>query len=404
MYSIDERLKGLPAVKEQVVQLYQSLNMPHLAVPGRRAGPAQGYVLGLQGPNGFAVFVYLYLGDSGECAVYVPSNGTVPAERYGNEESEALAFTESMGFMMDNLNFRGRPVEEQTALLRDLPVFQREPQVRPGASSSSLHNAPTARGTTLLNLGKLLGAFCLSVLMLGASCKHVSEGDRTASQAHYDLALTTLVDRPQEAYKEIQTALELNPANADNWHLKGVLLHTAFGKLPEAQVAYLKALELKDPFSEARVNLGNLYMDEQRYDDAIRQYELAMGDVMYGAPFIAQGNMGWAYYKKGEMKSALEHLRNSIAMNGRYCLSHMQLGILFEEQHNAAESCKAFTKYRESCPEAPDAYRREGVCLAKANNTEGASKDFTACVEKAAKANNDELRDQCGKLKEQLGQ
>jgi hypothetical protein len=48
MYSIDERLKGLPAVKDQVVQLYQSLNAPHLAIPGRKAGPAMAFVLGLR--------------------------------------------------------------------------------------------------------------------------------------------------------------------------------------------------------------------------------------------------------------------------------------------------------------------------------------------------------------------
>lgn len=91
MYSIDERLKGLPAVKDQVVQLYQSLNAPHLAIPGRKAGPAMAFVLGLRGPSGFAVFVYLYMQQSGESAVYVPSTGTVPAEQFQSEEAEGWA-------------------------------------------------------------------------------------------------------------------------------------------------------------------------------------------------------------------------------------------------------------------------------------------------------------------------
>ncbi len=402
MFAIDERLKGLPALKEQVVQLYQSLNQPHLAVPGRKAGPAQGFVLGLRGPSGFAVFVYLHLGDSAECAVYVPSNGTVPPDQYQNEEAEALAFTESMGFIMDNLNFRGRPADEQDVLIRDLAVFQREPPSKAAlgtvpSSSGSGTRPPTGRTHALSSLGKLFGAFCLSLLL--ASCVHVSEADRTGSQAHYDLAVSQMVERPQEAYKEIESAIALNPQSADNWHLKGMLLHTAFGKLPEAQAAYLKAIELKDPFSEARVNLGNLYVDQQRYDEAIKQYELALGDVLYGAPFIAQGNMGWAYYKKGEIKNAIEHLRNSIAMNGKYCLSYLQLGMLYEEQNSSAESCKAFAKYRESCPAEADAYRREGVCQAKTGNGALAVKSFATCVEKAK---GDDLKEQCAKLKEQL--
>src|SRR5258708_32076338 len=127
MFTIDERLKGLPALKEQVVALYESLNQPHLAIPGRAAGPAKAYILGLRGPSGFAVFVYLYLPGSGECAVYMPSNRTATPEQYQSEEAEAQAFVESMGFMMDNVNFRARTPAEQDEIVRTWPPFQRAP-------------------------------------------------------------------------------------------------------------------------------------------------------------------------------------------------------------------------------------------------------------------------------------
>jgi hypothetical protein len=86
-------------------------------------------------------------------------------------------------------------------------------------------------------------------------------------------------------------------------------------------------------------------------------------------------------------------------MNPKYCLGYLQLGTLYEQQNSSAESCKAFTKYRESCPDQADAYRREGVCQAKAGNGPGALKSFTTCVDKAR---GDDLKDQCAKLKEQL--
>ena len=54
------------------------------------------FVLGLRGPSGFAVFVYLYMQQSGESAVYVPSSGTVPAEQFQGEEAEALGFVENV--------------------------------------------------------------------------------------------------------------------------------------------------------------------------------------------------------------------------------------------------------------------------------------------------------------------
>lgn len=402
MFTIDERLGGLPAVKDQVVQLYQSLNAPHLAVPNRRAGPATAYVLGLRGMNGFAVFVYLYLSDSGECAVYVPANGTVPAERYQAEEGAALTFVESMGFIMDNLNFRGRPAEEQDGLIRTLPVFQREPPAPsddiPGlpASISGVTRPPIGKAQGVITLGKLFSAFAL---LLELGCAHVSEQDVDKAQIHYELALQSLVKNPQLAMRETEEALRLNPELAEAWHAKALLYHHSFGKLDEAQKCYSKALELKPIFPEVHANLGNLYMDEKRYDDAIAQYEIALSDVLYGAPYIAHGNTGWAYFKKGDSKSAIDHLKASITLSPKFCLGYFWLGQVYEAGGAVADSCKYFTRFREHCPERPDAHQLEGTCLAKAGQRAEASKAFDSCIEKAT---SDDQKDLCIKLKGDL--
>jgi Tfp pilus assembly protein PilF len=402
MYSIDERLKGLPAVKDQVVQLYQSLNAPHLAIPGRKAGPAMAFVLGLRGPSGFAVFVYLYMQQSGESAVYVPSNGTVPAEQFQSEEAEALGFVESMGFIMDNLNFRGRPPDEQETIIRTMPVFMREPP--PPANSGSPMGGPagskpsTGAHASVVQLGKLFSAFCLALLLQG--CAHyVSEKDKDQSVLHYEIAVQNLVKSPQIALKEADDALGFDPLNAEAWHIKALVLHQSFQRLEEAQVAYAKALELKTPFSEARTNLGNLYMDQKRYDDAIAQYQIALSDVMYPTPYIPQGNMGWAWYRKGDARQAIEMLKGALSVNPKYCLAELWLGQVYEGQNNTPESCKYFSRFREHCPDRPDAWQRDGICLANAGDKDGAGKAFQFCVDKSQ---NDDQKDTCKSLKEQL--
>lgn len=404
MYTIDERLRGLPAVKEQVVVLYQSLNQPNLAIPGRKAGPATATVLGLRGPAGFAVFVYLYMPQSGEVAIYVPSNGTVPAELFASEESEALGFVESMGFMMDNVNFRGRPVEEQDSIIRSMHVFQREPPPPGGGSAAAASTqAPASRGAAagagaVVKLGKLFSAFCLALLWGG--CAHVDERAREQSQLRYELALQNLVKAPQAAFKDVEEALALNPENADAWHVKGILLHNAFNKLEDAQAAYGKALEYRPAFPDARLNRGNLYMAQKRYDEAIAEYEAATADVTFRDLSLAHGNMGWAHFKKGQHREALEHLKTATSMNGKYCLGYLQLGQVYESLGGAADACKYFGRYREHCPDRPDAWQREGVCLAGAGDVPGAQKAFDTCVEKAA--GNDDQRDLCKELKGQL--
>jgi tetratricopeptide (TPR) repeat protein len=399
MFSIDERLRGLPAVKEQVVQLHQSLNAPHLAVPGRKAGPATGYVLGLRGPSGFAVFVYLYLAESGECAVYVPSNGSVPADAYQSEEAEALGFTESMGFIMDNLNFRARPTDEQDQMIRALPIFQREPPP-PGEPAAAPGATKPATGKTagVVTLGKLFAAFCLSLVLTG--CVHVvTEEERITAKNHYELAVTNLTKNAQAAMKDIEDSLQVNPQAAESWLLKGLLLHNSFGRLEEAQQCYVKAIELRTPYPEAHYSLGNLYMDFKRWDDAIAQYEIALNDVLYAAPFQAQSALGMAYFKKGDGKAAIDHLKTAITMHPGFCLGYLQLGTVYEASGAREDSCKYYSRYREHCPEQPDAYQREGLCQQAAGQNEAAKKSFETCVEKSK---SDDQKDLCKSLAAQV--
>lgn len=155
MFTIDERYRGLPASRDQVMALYQSINAPNLAIPGKQAGPARAFIVGLRGSSGFAIFVYLYLAESQDCAVYVTGRFNLAPDAYAEEESEALGFVESMGFMMDNANFRGLQPEQQDELLKSLPVFYKDPKLAPGLAKSRAEEKRSAAA----NLGRLLASF-----------------------------------------------------------------------------------------------------------------------------------------------------------------------------------------------------------------------------------------------------
>ncbi len=400
MYTLDDRLRGLPAVRDQVVSLHESLNSPHLAIPSRQAGPARAYVLGLRGPQGFAVFVYLYLIESGQCAVYVPDARAVPPDQFQGAEGEALGFVESMGFIMDNLNVRGRPADEQDALMKNLPVFQREPP-RAGPGGVPMKTAPGQKiaatpANNKIALGKLFSAFCLAALVVNAAgCVHyVSDKDRDAATIHYDLGVENQLKDPPLAMKEFETALTFDPEMPEAWAAKALLLHVVFKRYEESAAAYKKALELRPGFSDAKANLGNLYLDEKRYDDAIKQYEAALSDMTYRTPYIAHGNIGWARYMKGEVDAAIEETKTALAMNPNYCLGYRTLGTIYSEKGNLEESCHQYGKYREYCPDTAEAHFREGACLMKLGQVEEATKSFDTCVAKAT----GQMKDDCQQM------
>jgi hypothetical protein len=156
VFNFDERIRGLPAKRDQVVALYQSVNSPHLAIPGKKAGVAQAYVVVLRGPSGFGIFIYLYLSEASDCAVYLYDRRSLSLDEYPGVEQEAMGFVESMGFMMGNLNFRSVPLEQQEEMIRTLPVFQKEPRAPAAAASAA---AEAVQAPTAASIGKLFTAF-----------------------------------------------------------------------------------------------------------------------------------------------------------------------------------------------------------------------------------------------------
>lgn len=160
MFALDERIRGLPAAREQVIALYHSINTPHLAIPGKKAGTAQAYVLGIRGQQGFAVFIYLFLPESSDCAVYASDRRNLGPEEYRSEEQEAIAFCESMAFLMDNTNFRGLPVDQQEEMLRTAPVFAKDPrQARKSGAFATAAQSRTTSVDGVQAVGRLFSSF-----------------------------------------------------------------------------------------------------------------------------------------------------------------------------------------------------------------------------------------------------
>lgn len=233
-----------------------------------------------------------------------------------------------------------------------------------------------------------------------AACVHVPNAkERDEAQIHYEIAIRTLVNAPPTALKEVDDALRLNPNFAEAWHLKGLLMQHSFGRLDDAKAFYTKAIVLKSPYPEAEVSLGNAFMDEARYDEAIAHYQRALNDPTYQAPFLARTNLGWAFYKKKDVPSALKQLEAARTLNPKFCLTHLKLGQISEETGSPAEACRSFARYRETCPNRADAYLHSGKCLLAEGKKDDARADFDTCVQKTT---DDGLKESCAALRDAL--
>jgi hypothetical protein len=125
VFEPDPTILFIHATREQVVALVESINQPQVSIPGKEPQVVQGFLCGLRNDNGtFSIYVSLFLARTRENVVYANDKREVGMEEYRDVEVEGLHFLESMGFMLDNLNFRNLAHAQQVETLKRVPAFQ----------------------------------------------------------------------------------------------------------------------------------------------------------------------------------------------------------------------------------------------------------------------------------------
>lgn len=124
MFDIRPEIKSIQVGREQIVTIIESINSPMVAAANKPLEPAKSYILGVRNSSGlFSIYVYLHLLQSKECLIYLHDPPEIPMESYHDTELDALQFVESMGFMVDNVNFRNLAPDQQAQLMEELPMF-----------------------------------------------------------------------------------------------------------------------------------------------------------------------------------------------------------------------------------------------------------------------------------------
>ncbi|HVP68913.1 MAG TPA: hypothetical protein VMT17_16805 [Anaeromyxobacteraceae bacterium] len=145
MFQPDAGIRFIPATREQLIALVESINQPQVSIPGKAPQAVQGYLCGVRNANGsFSIFVALHLPKSAENVVYLHPRRELSLEEYREVEIEGLHFLESMGFMLDNLNFRNLGAAQQAETLKRVPVFHL-PGSPPAAGEGAEPKAGQAR-------------------------------------------------------------------------------------------------------------------------------------------------------------------------------------------------------------------------------------------------------------------
>jgi type IV pilus assembly protein PilF len=191
---------------------------------------------------------------------------------------------------------------------------------------------------------------CVSLLALAFGCATAGDGDggeRTAAdesraRAHQSSGATHLREgRLGPAIRELRAAEQLNPD--DKW--TQLTLAEAYrwkGLKADAEKHLKKALDIDPSFQEARLTLSGLYIQTDRYAEAIEEAQILIDDPTFAAPWAALTNKGWALLKLKKLAEAREAFVMAIEFNERYWRAHLNLGILESEEGKRNDAIERF--------------------------------------------------------------
>jgi cytochrome c-type biogenesis protein CcmH/NrfG len=123
----------------------------------------------------------------------------------------------------------------------------------------------------------------------------------------------------------------------------------------ESRAAALKATAERNPSdTETRVQLGNLYFDAERYEDATKWYQAAL--KVDPKNVNASTDLGIAYYYSNQPDRALAQFDQSLALDPKHSKTLLNVGIVraFAKQDlDGAE--KAWQRVIEVAPDSQEA-------------------------------------------------
>jgi tetratricopeptide (TPR) repeat protein len=209
------------------------------------------------------------------------------------------------------------------------------------------------------------------------------------------LVLGTLTWRQAGVYTDTETLWRDTLArNPDCWMAQNNL-GTVFadkGRYDEAIKYYRKAIQLNPNFSEAQYGLGLAFAAQGRLDEAIENYRKA---IQINPDYCnALNDLGNALADKGRFDEAIGNFRQAIRINPNYAEALNNLGIALADKGRFGEAIEAFRKAIQSEPDFSEALNNLGGVLLNQGRFDEAIENYRKAIQ--SKPNFSEALDNLG--------
>ena len=180
------------------------------------------------------------------------------------------------------------------------------------------------------------------------------------------------------AQRDLQHAIELDDRSVEAHNAMGVL-QERLGQPAQAEEQFKRALSLDAGNTDAAVNYGRVLCAQGKYEQAMKNFRMAVDSKLYNSPWLALTNAGICAKAQGQGAEAEGYLRKAVDANPNFAPALLEMAKLSED-NGSHLSARAFLQRFEAAVTQPTA---ESLALGiQIEQAMGNGKDANAYLKK----------------------
>lgn len=183
--------------------------------------------------------------------------------------------------------------------------------------------------------------------------------------------------RLPEAAAIYRQLLAADPDHPDALHLLGTIGYQQ-GDLVQAELLIGRSLSLR-PLGAAHGNFGLVRHAQGRFDEAIAQFQLALGADPHDVAALC--NLGQSLQAQGRLNEAIGSYLQALALDPRNAIAYCNLGAALHDQGNRAEALECYQQALQLAPRYAMAHNNLGNLLRDFGRTDEATRHLRIALD-----------------------